>query len=271
MKRRVKESTRIITTRCPMCGRERDIEVDADAYRAWQDGELIQRAFPDLSADDREALKTGICPRCWDRMFAGDDEEDVEECGDQCEECGPEECIDQVVVKEYDDDYETAAAEFDKDLNDALEIAENYLLAQLGLSDPEEVGDVDRFREEVVHPVVNSFFEQLPEDEPFTEKALVEYIKQSPITADIMKNGLTGECGPEECTDQLIVKEDATDNSKSRAESLKLTADYFLGQLRGLYDKINKDDREGAQLFYKNVSITLKDLVRQFEDLKANF
>ena len=69
----------------------------------------------------------------------------------------------------------------------------------------------------------------------------------------------------------FIVKEDAGDNTKSRTESLKLTADYFLGQLRGLVDKVSKEDSEGAKLFFKNANNTLKDLVRQFEDLKANF
>lgn len=68
-----------------------------------------------------------------------------------------------------------------------------------------------------------------------------------------------------------IVKEDAGDNTKSRTESLKLTADYFLGQLRGLVDKVSKEDSEGAKLFFKNANNTLKDLVRQFEDLKASF
>lgn len=74
-----------------------------------------------------------------------------------------------------------------------------------------------------------------------------------------------------ESVKHVMVKEDAGDNTKSRTESLKLTADYFLGQLRGLVDKVSKEDSEGAKLFFKNANNTLKDLVRQFEDLKANF
>ena len=74
-----------------------------------------------------------------------------------------------------------------------------------------------------------------------------------------------------ESVKHVLVKEDAADNTKSRTESLKLTADYFLGQLRGLVDKVSKEDSEGAKLFFKNANNTLKDLVRQFEDLKANF
>ncbi len=56
------------------------------------------------------------------------------------------------------------------------------------------------------------------------------------------------------------------DNKKTRVECLKLTADSLLGQLRGLNDKIGKEDMEGAKLFFKNAGITLKDLVRQFDD-----
>ncbi len=68
-----------------------------------------------------------------------------------------------------------------------------------------------------------------------------------------------------------LVKEDASDNNKTRAESLKLTADYLLGQIRGLCDKVAKNDQDGSKLFFKNAGITLKDLVRQFEDFKNNF
>lgn len=75
---------------CPMCKQTQDIEVDADAYDAWQGGELIQNAFPDLSPDEREALKTGICGKCWDEMFGGpedfEDEDEYEEIA-ECKGC----------------------------------------------------------------------------------------------------------------------------------------------------------------------------------------
>lgn len=35
----------------------------------WQAGELIQNAFPMLSADEREFIKTGITPEEWESMF----------------------------------------------------------------------------------------------------------------------------------------------------------------------------------------------------------
>lgn len=72
---------------CPMCKQTQDIEVDADAYDAWQGGELIQNAFPDLSPDEREALKTGICGKCWDEMFGGPEDFEDEDEYEEIAEC----------------------------------------------------------------------------------------------------------------------------------------------------------------------------------------
>lgn len=35
-----------------------------------------EKNFLNLFANDRERLISGICPTCWDKMFAYDDEED---------------------------------------------------------------------------------------------------------------------------------------------------------------------------------------------------
>jgi hypothetical protein len=43
------------------------------AFDAWDSGELIQNAFPTLSADEREFIKTGILPKEWDAMFGEED------------------------------------------------------------------------------------------------------------------------------------------------------------------------------------------------------
>lgn len=51
--------------KCPFCSEYNRVEFDYDAYRNWQNGELIQNAFPNLSANERELIKTGICPDCW--------------------------------------------------------------------------------------------------------------------------------------------------------------------------------------------------------------
>ncbi len=58
-----------IEVQCPICKKVSIIEVPVDGFIDWQGGELIQDAFPTLSADIREQLISGICPKCWEKMF----------------------------------------------------------------------------------------------------------------------------------------------------------------------------------------------------------
>lgn len=58
-----------VVTICPFCGHVNSIFVNENDYFDWQDGELVQNAFPYLSADEREMLISGICPDCWEKMF----------------------------------------------------------------------------------------------------------------------------------------------------------------------------------------------------------
>ena len=64
-----------ITRRSPLSGRTNSLNLDLSegALQAWQDGMLIQDAMPNLSADEREFVMTGITPYEWDNMF--EDEE----------------------------------------------------------------------------------------------------------------------------------------------------------------------------------------------------
>ena len=62
-----------VITVCPFCGQEHIIKVPFEGYLAWQSGENVQDALPMLSANEREMLMTGICPKCWAGMF-GEDE-----------------------------------------------------------------------------------------------------------------------------------------------------------------------------------------------------
>ena len=64
-----------VVTRCPICGHGNEVEVNEMDYLDWQDGVLAQVAFPYLSANEREALISGICPTCWENMFGGDGDE----------------------------------------------------------------------------------------------------------------------------------------------------------------------------------------------------
>ena len=46
-----------------------DIDVTEEQIASWQGGELIQNAMPNLSADEREFIKTGITPEEWENAF----------------------------------------------------------------------------------------------------------------------------------------------------------------------------------------------------------
>jgi hypothetical protein len=46
-----------------------DIPVTQEQLDAWYNGELIQKAMPNLTASQREFIKTGITDEEWDEMF----------------------------------------------------------------------------------------------------------------------------------------------------------------------------------------------------------
>lgn len=68
-----------ITKRSEATGVEhtRDIDITEYQYHEYTMGRLgyVQEAFPELSADDREFLVTGVTAEEWDELF-GDIEED---------------------------------------------------------------------------------------------------------------------------------------------------------------------------------------------------
>ena len=47
-----------------------DLPVTQEQLDAWKGGELIQRAMPHLTADEREFLMTGITAHEWEEMFS---------------------------------------------------------------------------------------------------------------------------------------------------------------------------------------------------------
>lgn len=65
----------IVTVRdnCVKCNRKVEFEVTSQEFKNWQDGMLIQRAMPNLNADQREFLMSGICGSCFDEMFRPED------------------------------------------------------------------------------------------------------------------------------------------------------------------------------------------------------
>lgn len=50
-----------------------DLPITDEQIARWESGTLIQNAFPNLNADQREFLMTGILPEEWDEMFPSDD------------------------------------------------------------------------------------------------------------------------------------------------------------------------------------------------------
>lgn len=59
----------IIITTCPFFGKVTVLNVPADGFIAWQNGSLVQNAFPNLFAEDREVLISGICRDCQNNIF----------------------------------------------------------------------------------------------------------------------------------------------------------------------------------------------------------
>jgi len=62
-----------VSITCRVCSSNHLVPVNRCDFDAWQEGELIQKAFPYLSADERELLKSRTCGVCWDAMFSEDE------------------------------------------------------------------------------------------------------------------------------------------------------------------------------------------------------
>lgn len=66
---------------CAVCEKVTVMEVPTEKLWAWQNGELIQRAFPELSRTERETMMSGVCSdECWDKLWC------------TCAATGKEEC-----------------------------------------------------------------------------------------------------------------------------------------------------------------------------------
>jgi hypothetical protein len=62
---------------CTLCTKDSFVEnVPAKRLELWQAGEYPQRAFPNMSAADREILLSGTHDECWQKAFPPDDEGD---------------------------------------------------------------------------------------------------------------------------------------------------------------------------------------------------
>ena len=65
----------LITRKSVFTGIERTLEINItqDQLDAWQNGMLIQDAMPNISANDREFIMTGIIEVEWDELMSDDD------------------------------------------------------------------------------------------------------------------------------------------------------------------------------------------------------
>lgn len=57
--------------------RSRDFDITPEQWAAYERGDLIQRAFPHLSDDDREFILTGITAGEWDECMSEDEDDDI--------------------------------------------------------------------------------------------------------------------------------------------------------------------------------------------------
>lgn len=48
-----------------------DLPITEEQLKRWENGELIQKVFPELSASDREFLMTGCTDEEWDKITLG--------------------------------------------------------------------------------------------------------------------------------------------------------------------------------------------------------
>lgn len=64
----------LITVSCRTCKKEFIFEVFTDALEDYQQGALIQRAFPELSKATRELMISNTCDECFKKMFPPESE-----------------------------------------------------------------------------------------------------------------------------------------------------------------------------------------------------
>lgn len=55
---------------CAECAFPYTFVVLEDRFQAWQDGELVQDAFPNMPGEWREMLISSVCPSCFDDLFS---------------------------------------------------------------------------------------------------------------------------------------------------------------------------------------------------------
>ena len=69
------EMVTVKTSTCIHCGKPGEVTLPKAAWvRFSEDGEFMQRAWPEGTAGEREQLINGTHPKCFDEMFPPDEE-----------------------------------------------------------------------------------------------------------------------------------------------------------------------------------------------------
>jgi len=58
----------ILKGKC-FCGNGWEVRVSEEGYDKWRFGEVIQKALPDATPEERECLISGMCPKCQSEIF----------------------------------------------------------------------------------------------------------------------------------------------------------------------------------------------------------
>jgi len=78
---------------CRLCEKSQIVTVPREGYLRFQKGTAIQYAMPEIPADQRELLVSGVCPTCWKELETeseGDEEDYIEDDTADAKELGLE-------------------------------------------------------------------------------------------------------------------------------------------------------------------------------------
>jgi hypothetical protein len=64
-----------------------ELDVTQEQMDAWVNGQLIQNAMPNLSADEREFILTGMWDDEWESMYAEEEDDYLEDDYDYDDDC----------------------------------------------------------------------------------------------------------------------------------------------------------------------------------------
>ena len=65
----VKTRTCLFEKQCRICKTNYKFQVPEAGLKRWQEGARIQEVLPMLTPDQRELMISGICGKCFDKMF----------------------------------------------------------------------------------------------------------------------------------------------------------------------------------------------------------